>query len=88
MSRARIVTAAADLHARAARPNLFLTIPGTVEGLAAIEASIFAGVPINITLLFSPAQYQAAAEAWLRGIESISRLTRLPVSVVGSATVK
>jgi transaldolase len=64
------IAAAADLHARAARPNLFLTIPGTVEGLAAIEASIFAGVPINITLLFSPAQYQAAAEAWLRGIES------------------
>ena len=60
---------ARDLHARAARPHLFIKIPGTKEGLPAIESAIFAGVPINVTLLFSPEQYVAAAEAWLRGIE-------------------
>jgi transaldolase len=60
---------AQDLHARAARPNVFIKIPGTAEGLPAIEEAIFAGVPINVTLLFSVEQYRAAAEAWLRGIE-------------------
>jgi transaldolase len=60
---------ARDLHGRAARPNLFIKIPGTREGLPAIESAIFAGVPINVTLLFSADQYVAAAEAWLRGIE-------------------
>jgi transaldolase len=60
---------AKELHARAGRANLYIKIPGTVEGLPAIEEAIFAGVPINITLLFSPAQYLAAAEAYLRGIE-------------------
>jgi transaldolase len=60
---------AQDLHARANRPNVFIKIPGTTEGLPAIEEAIFAGVPINVTLLFSPQQYVAAAEAWLRGIE-------------------
>jgi len=60
---------AKELHARAARPNLFIKIPGTVEGLPAIEEAIFAGVPINVTLLFSPEQYVAAAEAYLRGVE-------------------
>ena len=60
---------ARDLHARAARPNLFIKIPGTKEGLPAIESAIFAGVPINVTLLFSAEQYVAAADAWLRGIE-------------------
>ena len=63
------LTEARDLHARAARPNLFIKIPGTREGLPAIESAIFAGVPINVTLLFSPEQYVAAAEAWLRGVE-------------------
>ena len=63
------LTEARELHARAARPNLFIKIPGTQEGLPAIESAIFAGVPINVTLLFSPEQYVAAAEAWLRGIE-------------------
>jgi transaldolase len=63
------LTEARDLHARAARPNLFIKIPGTREGLPAIESAIFAGVPINVTLLFSPEQYVAAADAWLRGIE-------------------
>ena len=57
------------LHARAERPNLFAKIPGTAEGIPAIEESIFAGVPVNVTLLFSREQYLAAAEAYLRGIE-------------------
>jgi transaldolase len=63
------LAAAKDLHARAGRPNLFIKIPGTREGLPAIEEAIFAGVPVNVTLLFSSAQYVAAAEAYLRGIE-------------------
>jgi transaldolase len=63
------VAAAKDLHARAGRPNLFIKIPGTKEGLPAIEEAIFAGIPINVTLLFSREQYVAAAEAYLRGIE-------------------
>jgi transaldolase len=60
---------AKELFARAARPNLFIKIPGTQEGLPAIEGAIFAGVPVNVTLLFSREQYVAAAEAYLRGIE-------------------
>src|SRR5512135_113708 len=63
------IAAAKDLHARAGRPNLFVKIPGTPEGLPAIEEAIFAGVPINVTLLFSREQYVAAAEAYSRGIE-------------------
>jgi transaldolase len=63
------VKAAAQLHARAQRSNLFIKIPGTPAGVAAIEESIFAGIPINVTLLFSREQYVAAAEAYLRGIE-------------------
>jgi transaldolase len=66
---ASTLAAAKDLHARAARPNLFIKIPGTKEGLPAIEEAIFAGVPINVTLLFSREQYLAAAEAFLRGVE-------------------
>jgi transaldolase len=66
---ASTLAAAKDLHARAARPNLFIKIPGTKEGLPAIEEAIFAGVPVNVTLLFSREQYVAAAEAYLRGIE-------------------
>jgi len=57
------------LHARAERPNLFVKIPGTPEGIPAIEESIFSGVPVNVTLLFSREQYLSAAEAYLRGIE-------------------
>jgi transaldolase len=60
---------AKDLHARANRPNLFIKIPGTTDGLDAIEESIFAGIAINVTLLFSAKQYRAAADAWLRGVE-------------------
>src|SRR5437588_1047179 len=63
------LTAAKALHARAGRPNLLIKIPGTKEGLPAIEEAIFAGIPINVTLLFSAAQYLAAAEAFMRGIE-------------------
>jgi transaldolase len=63
------VAEAKDLHARADRPNLFIKIPGTADGLEAIEESIFAGIPINVTLLFSAKQYRAAADAWLRGVE-------------------
>jgi transaldolase len=66
---AKTIEAAARLHAAAARPNLYIKIPGTPAGVKAIEASIFAGVPINVTLLFSREQYLAAAEAYVRGIE-------------------
>jgi transaldolase len=63
------LVAAKELHARAGRPNLFIKIPGTREGLSAIEEAIFAGVPVNVTLLFSREQHLAAAEAFMRGIE-------------------
>ena len=63
------LAAAKNLNGRAGLPNLFIKIPGTKEGLPAIEESIFAGIPINVTLLFSREQYLAAAEAFLRGIE-------------------
>jgi transaldolase len=60
---------AKQLFARANRPNLLIKIPGTKEGLPAIEEAIFAGIPVNVTLLFSPEQYRAVAEAYMRGIE-------------------
>jgi transaldolase len=63
------VQVARKLHEQAARQNLLIKIPGTAEGLPAIEESIAAGVPINVTLLFSPSQYRATAEAYMRGIE-------------------
>jgi transaldolase len=63
------VAVARSLHARGARPNLFIKIPGTPEGVPAIEEAIFAGVPVNVTLLFSREQYLAAADAYLRGAE-------------------
>jgi transaldolase len=63
------IKAAVELHGRAKRPNLFIKIPGTREGIPAIEETIFAGVPVNVTLLFSREQYVAAAEAYMRGIE-------------------
>ena len=66
---AKTIAAAKDLFARAGRTNLFIKIPGTKEGLPAIEEAIFAGVPVNVTLLFDREQYLAAAEAFLRGIE-------------------
>jgi transaldolase len=63
------IKSAVQLHARARRPNLFIKIPGTRKGIPAIEETIFAGVPVNVTLLFSREQYIAAAEAYMRGIE-------------------
>ena len=66
---ARSVRAAADLHARTGRENVFIKIPGTQQGLAAIEEATFAGVPVNVTLLFSREQYLASADAYMRGIE-------------------
>jgi transaldolase len=66
---ASTLAAAKDLFAQAGRPNLFIKIPGTQQGLPAIEEAIFAGIPINVTLLFSREHYVAAAEAFLRGIE-------------------
>jgi transaldolase len=65
----KTVKAAKSLHAAAARPNLFIKIPGTKEGASAIEEAIFSGVPVNVTLLFSRAHYVAAAEAYMRGLE-------------------
>ena len=65
----RTVEAAVQLHARAQRPNLFIKIPGTQAGIAAVEETIFAGVPVNVTLLFSREHYLAAAAAYMRGIE-------------------
>jgi transaldolase len=61
--------AAEELFLRAGLRNLFIKIPGTNEGLPAIEHAIFAGIPVNVTLLFSREHYVAAAEAFLRGIE-------------------
>jgi transaldolase len=66
---ASTLAAAKSLYARAGRPNLYIKIPGTKEGLPAIEEAIFAGVPVNVTLLFSREHYLAAADAYLRGIE-------------------
>jgi transaldolase len=66
---AKTVAAAKSLHAKAARPNLFIKIPGTLEGLPAIEEAIFAGVPINVTLLFSRDDYMRAADAYMSGLE-------------------
>jgi len=63
------VASAKALHAKAKKPNLFIKIPGTKEGLPAIEEAIFSGVPVNVTLLFSPDQYAAAADAYMRGLE-------------------
>jgi transaldolase len=78
----KTVKAARDLHERAARRNLLIKIPGTKEGLPAIEQSIAAGVPINVTLLFSADQYRAAADAFMRGVER--RIAAQQNPVVGS----
>src|SRR3954463_10631992 len=72
------VGAAAKIHAGAERANLFVKIPGTPQGVGAIEQSIFEGVPINVTLLFSPEQYLASANAYLRGIERRLEAGRSP----------
>src|SRR6516225_4448990 len=80
------IAAAKALHAQGGKPNLFIKIPGTPEGLPAIEESIFNGVPINVTLLFSREHYVAAAEAYIRGLER--RLDAgLPLAVGSVASV-
>src|SRR5208337_3490971 len=63
------IAEAKELHASARRPNLLIKIPGTKEGLPAIEEAIFAGIPVNVTLLFSDDQYLGAADAFMRGVE-------------------
>src|ERR1700690_3861722 len=75
---ASTIKAAVELHARAQRPNLFIKIPGTKEGLPAIEGAIFPGVPINVTLLFSREHYLGAAEAYVKGIERRVKAGRDP----------
>ena len=80
------LAAAQQIFRLAARPNLFVKIPGTPESLPAIEAAIHAGIPVNVTLLFSRTQYLAAAEAWIRGLER--RLAEgLPLDVMSVASV-
>ncbi len=76
------IQAASQIHAQAACDNLFVKIPGTPEGLGAIEESIFNGIPVNVTLLFSMQQYVASADAYMRGIERRIEAGRDPV--VGS----
>src|SRR5436305_14406770 len=83
---ARSVRAAVDLHARAGRENVFIKIPGTELGLAAIEEATFAGVPVNVTLLFSRGQYLASADAYMRGIERRIE-AGLPPNVASVASV-
>lgn len=85
---ASTLRAAKDLFARAGRPNLHIKIPGTKEGLPAIEEATFAGIPVNVTLLFSREQYLAAADAWLRGVERRIEVGAAPdVRSVGSVFV-
>jgi len=85
---ASTLAAAKSLHARAGRPNLLIKIPGTKEGLPAIEEAIFAGVPVNVTLLFSREHYVAAAEAFMRGIERrIAAGLKADIGSVGSVFV-
>src|SRR5246500_637855 len=85
---ASTLAAAKELFARANRPNLLIKIPGTKAGLPAIEEAIFAGIPINVTLLFSREHYLAAAEAFLRGIERRIEAGRDPnISSVASVFI-
>jgi transaldolase len=82
------IAAAERIHRQADRENLFVKIPGTPEGVPAIEESIFNGIPINVTLLFSAEQYQAVADAYLRGIERRIQANRNPrVACVASLFV-
>ena len=76
---AKTIEAARQLFAAAGRPNLFIKIPGTPQGLSAIEDAIFAGIPINVTLLFSRDQYMKAAGAYMRGIERRIKASLNPV---------
>lgn len=79
---------AMQLHERADRPNLYIKVPGTTEGLTAIEELTYRGVSINVTLLFSPKQWRAAADAYLKGLERrAAERKSLDVSGVGSLFV-
>lgn len=80
------VQQALELHERAGIANLFIKVPGTPAGAAAIEELTYRGVPVNVTLLFSPAQYQRAAEAWMRGLERRLR-ERLELNVASVASL-
>ena len=85
---ARTVAQAKRLHDKADRPNLFVKIPGTTEGLPAIEDSIFGGISINVTLLFSRADYLASADAYMNGLERrVKAGLRLDVSSVASVFI-
>jgi len=84
----KTIKAAKEIHGQVNRPNAFIKIPGTAEGLPAIEQAIAAGIPINITLLFTPEQYIAAAEAYLKGIETrIAKGLKADVRSVASVFV-
>jgi transaldolase len=74
----KTIQAAKDIFEKVNRPNVFIKIPGTPEGLPAIEKTIEEGIPVNVTLLFSASQYRAAADAWLRGAESRAKKGRNP----------
>lgn len=85
---ANTIQAATEIHSQVNRPNVFIKIPGTQEGLPAIEQAVAAGIPINITLLFTPGQYTAAAEAWLKGVETrIAKGLKADVRSVASVFV-
>ena len=85
---AHTIRAAARLHERAGRPNVFIKIPGTPEGLRAVEEAVFDGVPVNVTLLFSTEQYRAAAAAYLRALERrLAAGLHLKVALVASLFV-
>jgi transaldolase len=82
------IKAAGDLHGRGQRPNLFIKIPGTPQGRPAIEESIYAGIPINVTLLFSREHYLGAADAYMKGLERRLQAGRdLKVSSVASVFI-
>ena len=85
---ARTVAEAKALHAKANRPNLFIKIPGTLEGLPAIEEAIFAGVPVNVTLLFSRDDYLLAADAYMRGLERRVAAGLSPGRALGRVAVR
>ena len=82
------VAQAKALHAQANRPNLFIKIPGTTEGLPAIEEAIFAGVPVNVTLLFSTEQYEAAADAYMTGPGAPGGRRAVPRRALGRLAVR
>ena len=85
---AKTVADAKALHAKANRPNLFIKIPGTLEGLPAIEEAIFAGVPVNVTLLFSRDDYLRAADAYMRGLERRVAAGLPPGRALGGVAVR